>query len=480
MFSLSSTVARDVSFESLEKRALMSTSAALHDADHGHSGRGDLTVLYTESNSPESGKNAVLAFERDPRDGSLHQIGKFLTHGTGQPNPAQAIGENDSDQEVIASPDGQFLFAVNQGSNSIATFRIEGNGRLRRIGTFDSGGVQPVSLGLAGDKLYVVNRGDVSTAHAGTVAPNYTAFNVHEDGTLSPLANSTIALPVGLSPSQSLVSKHGKFVFGDNFAVPGTSPALGNTIEPFTINSNGTLAPGAAVGTSGITPPLLLGLAEHPTQRIIYAGLTGAGQVGVFTYDTHGAVTFVGAVSDQGAGPCWATVSGDGKFLYVANTGTDSVGVFSLADPLHPSQLQEVHLAGPYAPSGAPTGTVDTAAFELALDPTGKSLYVVDQTTAPNHDFQQGNALHVLSVGTDGKLAETGASVLFSPNDVSADARPQGIAIVNVRGEHHNDDHRHDDDRRPSAPSRAASPFSFAPIHIGTISLQDLLKHVEA
>ncbi len=34
----------------------------------------------------------------------------------------------------------------------------------------------------------------------------------------------------------------------------------------------------------------------------------------------------------------------NGKFLYTADTGTNSVGVFSLADPLHPVRVQELVL----------------------------------------------------------------------------------------------------------------------------------------
>ena len=45
--------------------------------------------------------------------------------------------------------------------------------------------------------------------------------------------------------------------------------------------------------------------------------------------------SFVGAVAYSGAAPCWCVVSGDGRALYVTNTGTNSVGVYSLADPLH-------------------------------------------------------------------------------------------------------------------------------------------------
>jgi len=136
----------------------------------------------------------------------------------------------------------------------------------------------------------------------------------------------------------------------------------------------------------------------------------------------------VTSVADQGAAPCWVTVSADGKYLYASNTGTDSIGVFSLADPLHPVQIQEFKLAGPYAPPGVTSS--QTASFEIALDPTGRSLYVDTQDTAATRDFQLGNAVHALTVGADGTLSETNSVTTFSPSDVPADARLQGVAVV--------------------------------------------------
>ncbi len=405
-------------FEALEGRTLLSVG-----------GPGAVEFVYVETNNSQPVQNAVIAFRRNPADGSLQQIGKFNTGGTGFANTTQRLGPDDSDQEVIASSDGRLLFAVNQGSNSIAVFGIRHNGALRRVGTFDSGGVQPVSLGLAGDHLYVTNRGDALQGQTATVAPNYTAFNVDEHGTLSPIAGSTITLPIGLSPSQTLVPRDGRFVFGDNFAIPGTSPSLAQTIDPFVINADGTLqqAPGGAVGAA-VSPNVLLGLAAHPTQQIIYGGLTGAGAIAVFTYDKQGSVTFSNSAADQGAGPCWIVVSADGRFLYASNTGTDSIGVFSLADPLHPVQVQEFNLAGPFAPPGV-TGR-QTASFEFALDPSGKSLYVLTQDTASTRDFQEGNAVHALSVAGNGIVSEANTPLTFGPGDVPADARIQGVAIV--------------------------------------------------
>src|SRR5947209_4367655 len=79
-----------------------------------------------------------------------------------------------------------------------------------------------------------------------------------------------------------------------------------------------------------VDAPRLLGTAAHPTLNIVYAGLPSANEIGVFQYDETGQLSFVASVPDQGSAACWCVVSADGNFLYVATTGTDSIGVFSL------------------------------------------------------------------------------------------------------------------------------------------------------
>jgi 6-phosphogluconolactonase (cycloisomerase 2 family) len=390
-----------------------------------------VTTVYTESNNPAAGENAVLAFHQNV-NGSLTQFASFNTGGTGQINLPKVIGPDDSSQEVVTTADGRLLFAVNQGSNSVSSFRIDSDGTLHLIGTFDSLGVQPDSLGIAGDTLYASNRGDSAVGHPGTVAPNITGFRIGRDGDLTPIPHSTVTFPVNTSPSQNLVTPDGRLLFADIFAVPGSTAAEGNTLAPFQIEGDGRLdlAPGGNVGTPA-NPPLLLGAAFNPNHPVIYAGLTAVNEVAVFSYDKSGKLTFVGDSPVQGAGPCWAVVSADGRFLYTGDTGTDSVGVFSLADPLHPVQIQEFSLGGPHSPPGS--SALETNVFQLALSPDGHTLYAISQSTDPTGSFADGNQLHTLSVSAAGTLSEPTGPVILSTAGVPGDAHPQGIAVVTSR-----------------------------------------------
>jgi 6-phosphogluconolactonase (cycloisomerase 2 family) len=391
------------------------------------------SFIYTETDNSNPGQNAVIAY-RQYSDGRVTEIGSFNTGGTGVANPKGLLGPDDSDKEVIASPDGHFVFAVNQGSNSVAVFDVHHDGSLYLVhdAAVSSGGTEPVSLAIAGDRLYVLNRGDEVQGQTGTIAPTITVFNIEQNGVLEQDVAATTTLPLGLSPSQILISSNSHFAFLDTF----TPPPLNNVPEanevlPFEIAANGKLIPVSSGGVGApVTPPLLLGLAQHPTQNIIYAGLTGAGQVGVFTFDRAGKLNLVDTVSVEGKGPCWTLVSPNGKFLYTVDTGTNSVGVFSLSDPLHPAQIQEFVLGGPQNSSGNATAARETTAFEFAIDPSGKTLYVIDHDTDPSGGFPQGNALHILAVKPDGMLSENANSPLFLPSDIPAGADPQGVAVI--------------------------------------------------
>jgi Lactonase, 7-bladed beta-propeller len=410
--------------EDLESRQLMSASPLSRQA---------ASFVYTETDNSNPGQNAVIAF-RETAGGQVKQIGSFSTGGTGVANPQGLLGPDDSDKEVIASPNGRLLFAVNQGSNSIAVFRVNQNGSLALVNhtAVSSGGTEPVSLSIANNRLYVVNRGDEVQGQPGGIAPTITVFNIRSNGVLTENWAATTTLPVGLSPSQLLISSTGSLAFLDTFTPPPLNNVTdANEVLPFQITSSGALIPVSSGGLGApVSPPLLLGLSQHLTQNIVYAGLTGANQVGIFTFDAAGDLTLAGTVATQGAGPCWTTVSANGKILYTVDTGTNSVGVFSLANPLKPVQIQEFVLGGPQNSTGDSTAARETTDFEFALNPSGNTLYVIDHQTDAAGTFPQGNALHVLSVATNGMLSESATSPLFLPSNIPAGADPQGVAVI--------------------------------------------------
>src|SRR5439155_3962146 len=109
-----------------------------------------------------------------------------------------------------------------------------------------------------------------------------------------------------------------------------------------------------------------LGLAGHPDLHLFYAEQPAISKLLVYSYDEHAMLTFVSAVSIDGATlPCWAAISRDGRHLFTANAGNGTVSAFDLSDPRKPRFVDTVRLHR----FGNPWG--------LALDPSGDWLFVV-------------------------------------------------------------------------------------------------------
>jgi 6-phosphogluconolactonase len=89
------------------------------------------------------------------------------------------------------SRDGRVVVNVNAGSNSISAFAATAGG-LRLIGTASSGGIDPNSVAIAADLVYVLNAGSETIA----------GFRLGSGG-LSPVEGSVRPLGVGaLVPRQ--------------------------------------------------------------------------------------------------------------------------------------------------------------------------------------------------------------------------------------------------------------------------------------
>jgi 6-phosphogluconolactonase (cycloisomerase 2 family) len=372
-------------------------------------------VVYVETNEsdPTIG-NAVLAYTR-ASDGSLTLLGTFPTGGTGI-SPTFALGPFDSDQNVIVNRDHTLLFAVNGGSDTIAVFKIAGDGTLTPVdgSPFPSGGSNPVSVGLDGDVLCVVNK-DQDPNHPGRDLPNYTAFHVSGSGKLTPIKNSTVTVDLGASPSQSLTDPAYRLLFGADF--------MGGVLRSFSISKDGRLIPKDAqelppdeFGTSG-APPFPLGLAHHPSRRLLYVGFVTINRMGVYSFSTAGRLNFLRTVENSGMAICWIISNKEGTRLYTSNTADNSISVYdTTGDPTEPVEIQHVVLnsAG--------------ACFQIGLDPSESFLHVVTQRSSPMLP-QSANALHVLKVNPDGTVTEVPSSPTVLP--VPADGtRSQGVAAL--------------------------------------------------
>lgn len=383
---------------------------------------GSPEFVYVESNVQSAGGNAIYAFQRNS-DGSLMPIhgSPFVAGGAGVQDASLALGPYDSDQNLIVDPSRQLLFAVNSGSDTIAVFHINSDGSLHAVegSPFPSGGTNPVSVGLAGDTLFVVNKnGDFP--RVSSILPNYTSFRVNHDGSLMPIKGSTISVALGSSPSQALIVPGTNLLFGADL--------FGGLMQSFRIDGDGRMHQNQPVALppsefpDPAAPRWPLGLITHPRQPLLYVGLVTINRLGVYKFDGSGHLSFVRSAPNSGVAICWLRTNKSGTRLYTSNTAsatgdTSSVSVYDTSDPDNPRELQTVLL----------TGQGNARQIELSGD--GKNLYVITGRFSPLIPNGQGNALHIFDIGPDGLVAEQAPVQLPVP----AGTLSQGVAVYSPR-----------------------------------------------
>jgi 6-phosphogluconolactonase (cycloisomerase 2 family) len=335
------------------------------------------------------------------------------------------LGPDDDDNQVRITSDKKFLLAVNPGSNTIAVFKIREHGLLSPVqgSPFPSGGQNPVSISEMGGYLYVVNKA-ISPTTDKDPNPNYTVFAINEDGELWQVPSSTFETTEGSSPSQALVSRDGRFLFGADFLGFMDTPPVG-TLRSFAIQTDGKIIP--VTGTPLVIPQKggALGLWQNPHGDVLYVGFPLAGMIGI--YDIDGATGALGFNKSVASGPavCWLRTNREGTYLYALNSGENTISVYNTSSPSSPLSTQKLVLKDPgpiYMVMGMPFPTSED--FSLGFSPSGKTLYVISQYTNPDFNVGSYNLLHVLKVGADGTLSEsTEPMTIPVPNTV----RPQGV-----------------------------------------------------
>lgn len=370
-------------------------------------------VVYVESNVAEAPGNQILGYKRD-KLGNLSPIpGSPFPAGGAGISPTFNLGPYDSDQEIITNEDQTLLFAVNGGSDTIAVFRFLSDGSLEPVkgSPFPSGGSNPVSLGLSGNKLIVVNQ-DNDPGHPGQFLPSYSTVQIKPNGKLTPIQGSTFTLDRGSNPTQALVPyTNPSLVFGCEF--------LGGLIRSFKLSTKGQLIP---VDTQGLppdefglsgAPPLPLGFWSHPKKPILYVGFVTINRMGVYRYNHEGQFQFLRTVPNSGKAICWIRANKEGTRLYTSNTADPSISVYDIAnDPTEPVEIQRVVLKGA------------SNVYQITLDPAEEFFYAVTQRNSADLPASA-NALHVLKIDGDGMLTEVPSSPTLLP--VPASSRPQGV-----------------------------------------------------
>ncbi|HEX6124800.1 MAG TPA: beta-propeller fold lactonase family protein [Pyrinomonadaceae bacterium] len=300
--------------------------------------------------------NAVMAFSRNPRTGELTLVDTEPTQGAGDPIPIPPDPPIDplaSQGAIIVDEDNQFVYAVNAGSNEISVFQVNRTD-LDFIQKIASGGIRPISLTIWNGWLYVLNEG-------GT--PNITGFRVADNGTLTPIPNSTQPLIGGASADPAQVG------FSPDGTLLVVTEKAGNRLDTYVVGTDGVAGPPMANPSAGMTP---FGFAFSSAGFLFvseaFGGMPMMGAVSSYERGDGDLDVITANVRNGGTATCWLQVTNNGRFIYVSNTGSDTLSSYVADETGELSLLMAV---------AANTGAM-SAPVDIALSVNSHFLYVLE------------------------------------------------------------------------------------------------------
>jgi hypothetical protein len=278
---------------------------------------GSRVVGYTYVNDNTATLNTIAGFARHA-DGSLTALpgSPFSAGGVG-------LGAGLASQGAIqVTGDGRYLLAVDAGSNQISVLRITQNGVPVLVGQpVSSGGNEPVSVAVSPFGLVYV-------ANSGAGGSDYSGFHLGFGGTLTPIPNSTVAVPDGSGLGDVFFNAFGDHLVGTR---TGTSE-----IDSFVVLPSGRLIPaqgspytGQGLGQLGaeFSP-------TNPSQLFVSNAHNGAGLGTVSAYydGFFGQLTSIGSspYADGQTAPCWVEISHDGRYLFTVNTASGNISSYAI------------------------------------------------------------------------------------------------------------------------------------------------------
>lgn len=298
----------------------------------------DYLFVTSNTSAGTSANGQVSSYHVDSETGALSVV-------AGSPISSQGINP----VAEVTSPNGQYLYVANHGSNSVAQFTIGTDGQLVFAKSYTTPGSEPVSLAInnAGTLLFVLDYygpgfTDVSPGPGALVV-----FPVNSDGSLgSPVSSGGLAYTtLQCFPGGVAVSPNGNYAYVTNTnsvvvttappstatppATPAVCPSQG-TVSGFTVSSSGVLTaiPGSPF-PAGTTPT---GIAIDLTNRFVYA--TDSVQNQIIAWQINGGGVLAPLPNGPfatGTFPVNLVVDPRDEYIYVSNFNVDTISAFTIS-----------------------------------------------------------------------------------------------------------------------------------------------------
>jgi 6-phosphogluconolactonase len=271
----------------------------------------------------------------------------------------------DGAHSLALHPSGKFLYAANpaQNENDISLFTIASNGVLTEV--FPRTSVAPSA---SQPQLLLMDPAGGFLYVANSGSNNISVFSIDSgSGALTQITGSPFS--IGVAPLNMQLTPSGNLLY------VSTASQSSGLIVGFSVTA-GILGP-VPVTMTPTDGPNPNGLAIDPSGTHLYAANSGSNSISIFTIDSSvlpGALTKVSGSPINGGFlvPVALILDPQGKFLYVANQGSSNVAAYSInATTGLPDILTTSTTTGAFATEGSPSF--------LVADPSGKYLFVGNQ-----------------------------------------------------------------------------------------------------
>lgn len=287
----------------------------------------------------------IVVFREDPNSGVLTQL------------PDSPFSAGADVHSIVIHPSKKFLYAANTFSNDISLFLIEASGAITEHTPRTATGTAPRFLAIdqTGSFLYCGNLGSTDVW----------VFSIDSStGVLTQIKTATTQL--GTSPLNMKLSPKGNALY-----VTGAgSPGIPGFIEVLGIGSGGIPNSFTLVSNLGANPN---GLAINPSGTFLYvANSAPDNSISEFAIGSNGSLTELAGspIGETFTSPVALLVDNSGKYLFVANEGSNNVAGYSIDTD-----------GGLTILSTSPYGTNSQPSF-IASDPSGNYLFVGNQISS--------------------------------------------------------------------------------------------------
>jgi len=338
-------------------------------SDRPTSSNGSVNALVAQISASDiaaAGTASVTVFNPGPGGGISNSLPFTIMTGASDP------------RAIAVDPTGKFAYVINGGcgyGSYVSMYTINSaTGALAPIEppatTYGYGlYTESVTVDPSGKFVYATNSGNVfdySSEADGNLAMYTIDTTTGALTSTGPITGEINGNCPGLCfPAWVVADPSGKFAY---VAVSGNDSASTGSVITYAINAtNGALASTGTTGTiaTGINP---VSVAVDPAGKFVYVANSGSNDVSMYTINTAtGALTSAGTVA-TGKVPSSVAVDPAGMFAYVADNGANDVSMYTIN-----------------ATTGALTsiGTIatGTSPVTVAVDPTGKFAYVTNYSS---------------------------------------------------------------------------------------------------